>query len=64
MAYLLCFINSWLENSAVIMYSLYSYSYLNSKTTPLYRPFFLRLSGGLNSGVLLYIYNILNATYE
>ena len=33
MAYLLCFINSWLENSAVIMYSLYSYSNTESSHT-------------------------------
>ena len=26
MAYVLCFINSWLENGAVIMYGLYSIS--------------------------------------
>ena len=33
MAYLLCFINSWLENGAVIMYGLYSYSNTESSHT-------------------------------
>ena len=33
MTYLLCFINSWLENGAVIMYGLYLYSNTKSSHT-------------------------------